>query len=137
MNSRSAVFAVAGITVSTSRSTAEVRTIGPTPGMRDPLIATPSIQVTTSTATTLRAAPPTASTALAGCHVIVSRARPPTYCRIAWPNDAQISTTNTASSDTSSDGSRLPSRIGASQMPSRPPRIRPTVENAPLMKPCQ
>src|SRR4029079_3511863 len=103
LNSRSAVFAAAAIAVSTSRSTAEVRTIGPTPGMRDPLIATPSIQVTTSTATTLRAAPPPASTGRAGCQVIVSRARPPTYCRIAWPNDAQTSTTNTASMDTSSD----------------------------------
>ena len=61
----------------------------------------------------------------------------PAYWKIAWPRDAQISTTNNAARDTHNAGSTSPSSFGASQMPSRPPSSRPPVAKAPAMKPCQ
>ena len=103
----------------------ESRTCGLMPGIRDPLIATPSIQATTSTATTLRAAPPTASTARIGCQVILARMRVPANWKTAWPSEAITSTTNSAPSETHIDGAASPSRIGASQMPTSPPRSSP------------
>ena len=42
---------------------------------------------------------------------------------------------NSAPSDTMSEGSTSPSRTGASQIPSRPPRSSPVVANAPVTKP--
>ena len=53
------------------------RTCGLIPGIREPLIATPSIQATSSTATTLSTEPPTASSARIGCQVIFERSRVP------------------------------------------------------------
>ena len=43
----------------------------------------------------------------------------------------------TAASETRIDGVASPSAVGASQTPTRPPRSRPTVANAPVMNPCQ
>ena len=85
----------------------------------------------------LSAAPPTASRARAGCHVIRERILTPANCMIAWPNDAQISTTNSAANDTHSAGEASPSSFGASQMPISPPSSSPPVAKAPAMKPCQ
>ena len=85
----------------------------------------------------LSAAPPTASSARTGCQVIRSRIRAPAYCSTAWPNDAQMSTTNSAASETHSAGAASPSSSGASQMPRRPPSSSPRVAKAPEMNPCQ
>ncbi len=85
----------------------------------------------------LSAAPPTASSARAGCQVIRDLIRVPANCMIACPNDAQSSTTISAASDTHSAGWALPSSFGASQMPSSPPSSSPPVANAPAMNPCQ
>ena len=107
------------------------------PPIREPEIATPSAHATTSTAAALSAAPPTASMARAGCQVIRSRIRAPTYWNSPCPSDADRITMNSAPRETSSDGSASPSAIGASQTPNRPPSSSPVVANAPVTKPCQ
>ena len=48
-------------------------------------MATPSAHATSSTATALSAAPPTASTARTGCQVIRSRIRAPANCSTRLP----------------------------------------------------
>ena len=121
----------------TFASTADSRTIGVTWPIRDPEIATPSAQATISTATALSMAPPTASTARAGCQVIFSRSRAPAYWNSACPSDAARITMNRAPRETQIDGSAWPSAIGASQMPSSPPRSSPAVAKAPVTNPCQ
>ena len=100
-------------------------------------MATPSAQATSSTATALSTAPPTASRARAGCQVILSRILAPVNCSSAWPSDAARITMNSAPSDTSSDGLASPSAIGAIQTPNRPPSSSPAVANAPVTNPCQ
>jgi hypothetical protein len=140
LNASSACSAWPGITSSTCPSTSEERTWLLIPGRLDPLTATPSAHATTSTAAVLSTAPPTASSARTGCQVIRARIRVPANWSTAWPNDAQISTTNSAPSETHNDGAeadRSPSSCGASQIPSRPPSSSPAVANAPEMKPCQ
>ena len=95
------------------------------PPMREPEMATPSAHATSSTATALSAAPPTASTARTGCQVIRSRILAPTNCSTAWPSEAARITMNSAPSETSSDGSASPSAIGASQTPNEPAEQQP------------
>ena len=126
-----------GLLTATSESTSEERTCWLTTGSAEPLTATPSAQATTRTAAVLRAAPPTASSARAGCQVIWSRIRVPAYCSAACPDDAHTSTTNSAPRETHSDDSASPSSCGASQMPTSPPSSRPAVAKAPEMKPGQ
>ncbi len=126
-----------GSAESTLASTVEARTIGVTPAIREPETATPSAHATSSTATALRAAPPTASSARTGCQVMRDRSRAPTYCKVAWPSEAARITMNSAPRVTSSEGLASPRAIGASQMPKRPPASRPAVAKAPVMKPCQ
>ncbi len=121
----------------TFASTADSRTIGVTCPIREPEIATPSAQATMSTASALSTAPPTASTARAGCQVILSRSWAPAYCSSAWPSEAARITMNSAPREIQIEGSALPSAIGASQMPSNPPSSSPAVANAPVTKPCQ
>ena len=105
--------------------------------MPEPAIATPSAQATSSTATPLSAAPPTASTARNGCQLIVSRSRAPPYWKTAWPSDADRITMNSAPSETSTRGLASPSATGASHTPSNPPSSSPAVANAPVTNPCQ
>ena len=107
------------------------------PPILEPEIATPRAQETSSTAAALRAAPPMASTARMGCHLIRARIRAPTYCSKACPRDADRMTMNSAPSETHSDGSASPSAIGATHTPKRPPHRRPAVAKAPVTKPCQ
>ena len=108
-----------------------------TPLIREPETATPSAQATSSTATALSAAPPTASTARAGCQVILSRSREPTNWKTACPSDAARITMKSAPSETHIEGLASPSTVGASQTPKSPPSSRPVVAKAPVMKPCQ
>ena len=89
------------------------------------------------TATALRAAPPTASTARIGCQRMRARIRAPTYWKSACPSEAARMTMNSAPSETHRDGSASPSAIGASHTPNRPPSSSPAVANAPVTKPCQ
>ena len=126
-----------GSTSLTSASTVESRTIGVMPPIREPEMATPSAQETSSTATALSAAPPMASTARIGCHLIRSRIRAPMNCRNAWPSDAARMTMKSAPSETHTDGAASPSAIGATQTPNRPPHSSPAVAKAPVTKPCQ
>ena len=127
----------AGRVASTLARIAESRTSGVIPPMRVPETATPSAQATRSTATALRADPPTASTARIGCQVMRARIREPAYWKSACPSEAETITMKSAPSETHSDGAASPSARGATQMPSRPPSSRPAVANAPVMKPCQ
>ena len=129
--------ASSGSTSSTSASTVDSRTIGVIPPIREPEMATPRAQATSSTATALRAAPPMASTARMGCHLIRARIRAPTYCSTACPRDAHRMTMKSAPSETHRDGSASPSAIGASQTPKSPPHSSPAVAKAPVTKPCQ
>jgi hypothetical protein len=69
--------------------------------------------------------------------VIRSRIRAPRYCRTACPTDAHSSTTNSAPSDTHTEGAASPSRRGESQIPKNPPTSSPAVANAPVTNPCQ
>ena len=125
------------MTWSTLPSTRDSRTSSETHGSREPVMATPSAQATTRTATMLSAAPPTASSARTGCQVIWSRIREPTNCSRACPKEALSSTMNSAPSETHTDGSASPSSFGATQMPTRPPRSSPAVAKAPVTNPCQ
>ena len=92
---------------------------------RSPESATPSAQATSSAATALSTAPPTASSARTGCQVIWSRMRAPTSWNSACPSEAQRITMKTAASETRIDGVALPSAVGASQTPISPPSRRP------------
>ena len=122
---------------STRARIAESRTSGVIAPMRVPETATPSAHATSSTATALRADPPTASSARTGCQVMRSRSRAPNHWKTAWPRDADRMTMKSAPSETHSEGAASPSASGATQMPSTPPRSRPAVAAAPVMKPCQ
>ena len=134
---RSTCCACTGIASLTVTRTLLSRTCGPTPGSREPLIATPSIHATMRTATTLSTEPPRASTARTGCQVIWSRIRLPANWKSAWPIEASTRTTNSAPSETHSEGAASPSSSGASRMPAKPPSTSPAVANAPVTKPCQ
>ena len=137
LNESSSESAWSGTTWSTRARTSDSRTWSETHGSVAPLTATPSAHATTSTATALSSDPPTASTARTGCHGIRSRIRAPPNCSRAWPNEAPMSTRNSAPSDTQTEGSAAPKIFGASQIPSSPPRSSPVVAKAPVMKPCQ
>ena len=121
----------------TSASTLESRTIGVMPWSPDPESATPSAQATSSAAAPLSTAPPTASRARIGCHLILSRIRVPTSWKSACPREAQTITMKIAASDTRIDGVASPSAWGASQTPARPPSSSPVVAKAPVTNPCQ
>ena len=116
----------------------DLRTCGVIAPNRDPDTATPRAQATRSTATADSAAPPAASTARAGCQVILSRTFAPANWSIAWPRVAREDhDEQCAQRDPQSDGSASPSACGASQMPNSPPSSSPTVANAPVTNPCQ
>ena len=129
--------ALVGSASLTLASTAELRTWGVIGPIRDPETATPRAQATSSTASADRKAPPTASTARAGCQVILSRTLAPAYWSIAWPMVADRMTMKSAPRDTHSEGAASPRACGASQMPNSPPSSSPIVANAPVTKPCQ
>ncbi len=137
LNAPSTLPAACGSTALTRASTAESRTSGVRAPIRVPDTATPSAHATMSTATALSAAPPTASTARAGCQVILSRILAPRNCISACPSEAHRITMNSAPSETPSDGSASPRISGASQMPRSPPSSSPEVAKAPVTKPCQ
>ncbi|CAM5229825.1 hypothetical protein SGLAM104S_06264 [Streptomyces glaucescens] len=90
------VSACAGSARETPSSTLELRTSLPTVGSVVPARAEPISQATSSMATTLTRAPPLASRARAGDHVMYRRSLLPRWVVSACPTEAQTITTTTA-----------------------------------------
>lgn len=106
--------ACSGITRSTPSRTEDWRTSLPRVGSEVPASSRPIIQATSSMATTLTRAPPVASRARAGDHVMYRRSLLPRWVVKAWPIEAQTITMTTAPMATAVETSA--SSVNRSQM---------------------